>query len=94
MAVARRDGSVVITCDLDFSTLAARGGDALPSIVLFRDRQCRPENLTELLIQQLAGIEERLSEGAIVVFDRSRMRVRSLPLDERDAEHGSSRSHP
>ena len=86
MAVARRAGSVIVTCDLDFSTLAALSGEALPSIVLFRDQQRRPEDLADMLIRNLAGIERSLSEGAIVVFDPARIRSRSLPLDEDDDE--------
>lgn len=78
--VARRDGRVVITNDADFSALAVLGGDALPSIVLFRDQRRRPEELARLLLENLTDLESMLSEGAIAVFEPARVRVRSLPI--------------
>jgi predicted nuclease of predicted toxin-antitoxin system len=42
--LARREGYVVVTNDADFSTLAVLSGDALPSIVLFRDQRRRPRS--------------------------------------------------
>lgn len=82
--VARREGYVVVTNDADFSAIAVLGGDALPSVVLFRDQQRRPEELAELLLENLAGVEWWLTEGAIVVFDPARIRIRALPFDEGD----------
>ncbi len=57
------------------------GGDALPSIVLFRDQRRRPEELAQLLLDNLGEIEWSLSDGAIAVFDPARVRVRSLPIE-------------
>lgn len=81
MALARRDGYVLVTYDADFSAMAVLGGDALPSVVLFRDQQRRPEELAELLLENLAEIADSLSEGAIAVFDPARVRIRSLPIE-------------
>ena len=79
-AVARQEGCVVVTNDADFSAIAVLGGDALPSVVLFRDQQRRPEELAELLLENLDRIEWWLTDGAVVVFDPTRVRVRSLPI--------------
>lgn len=86
MALARDEGYVVVTYDADFAALAVLAGESLPSIVLFRDQPRRPEELAELLLENLAGIEAALSNGAIVVFDPARIRIRALPFDE-DDEH-------
>ena len=81
MGLARREGSVVVTYDADFAAMAVLGGDALPSIVLFRDQQRTPAELAQVLLDNLDAIEQPLIEGAVVVFDPARVRVRSLPLD-------------
>lgn len=80
LALARRETSVVVTYDADFAAMAVLD-DALPSIVLFRDQHRRPEELAQLLLDNLPAIEQPLTEGAVVVFDPARVRVRSLPLD-------------
>lgn len=81
MTEARREGSVVVTYDADFAAMAVLGGGALPSIVLFRDQRRRPDELAQLLLDNLPAIEQPLTEGAVVVFDPARVRVRNLPLD-------------
>jgi predicted nuclease of predicted toxin-antitoxin system len=80
--LARREGYVVVTNDADFSTLAVLSGDALPSIVLFRDQRRRPDDLARLLLENLSGLESSLGEGAVAVFEPARVRVRSLPISE------------
>lgn len=90
MAVARREGFVVVTYDADFSALAVLSGEALPSIVLFRDQHRRPEDLAELLPTNLPTLKWSLSEGSIVVFDPARIRIRALPFDEDDDDGNHS----
>jgi predicted nuclease of predicted toxin-antitoxin system len=81
MARARRDQRVVITYDADFATMLVLGGEALPSIVLFRDQRRRPEELARLLLENLDQLEGSLTNGAIAVFDAARVRVREFPLE-------------
>lgn len=81
MAWARREEAVVVTYDADFAAMLVLGEQQLPSVVLFRDQQRRPEELAQLLIENLGEIEYSLSEGAIAVFDPTRVRVRDLPID-------------
>jgi predicted nuclease of predicted toxin-antitoxin system len=78
---ARENGYVVVSADTDFGTLLAATGSNAPSVVLIRrtiDR--RTSRLLALLLDNLDQVEESLADGAVVVLEDSRVRVRRLPL--------------
>lgn len=78
---ASAEGRVIVSADIDFGTLLAVSGADRPSVVLIRrsaDR--RAIRLVELLLANLADVEEALGEGAIVALDANRIRIRALPL--------------
>lgn len=81
MMLARQTNAVVVTYDADFATMLVLGEKQFPSIVLFRDQRHRPEELAQLLLDNLGEIEYSLTEGAIAVFDPARVRVRSLSIE-------------
>lgn len=57
---------------------------ARPSLVLVRRRtRRRPSDQTTLLLTQLSAVAGDLEAGAIVVIEEARVRVRSLPVDDR-----------
>lgn len=80
MAYARRSGHVVLTHDLDFSSiLAATGGDG-PSVVQVRSDDVSPESIGEPVVRALRQMAAELRAGALVMIDPARTRLRLLPL--------------
>jgi predicted nuclease of predicted toxin-antitoxin system len=80
LAKAKTGGYVLITHDLDFAELVADSGGALPSVVLFRLRNMRPESVVDHFARVLDQAQRALVEGAFVTVRESSIRIRSLPI--------------
>jgi predicted nuclease of predicted toxin-antitoxin system len=77
---ARREDRVLLTHDLDFGELVAASGARLPSVVIFRLRNMRPECVNRYLEEIATQHKDALAEGAIVSAREGQVRVRALPL--------------
>ena len=77
---ARQQNRVIITQDLDFSSLLALGGYEKPSLITFRLPMPDSETIARKLLDIVPRIEERLAEGCAVTIDTRRVRVRRLPI--------------
>lgn len=79
---AAQEDRVILSADTDFGTLLARRHASKPSVVLFRGATPRrATNQTALLLANLPSFEEDLRDGAIVVIEPGRLRIRTLPID-------------
>ena len=77
---ARQQNRVIITQDLDFSSLLALGGYEKPSLITFRLSMPDSETITRKLLEIVPHIEDRLAERCAVTIDDRRVRVRRLPI--------------
>ncbi len=80
MAHARASGMVVLTHDLDFGALLALTHAEGPSVLQLRGANVLPELAARTIVKALKAHESALSDGALVVVDPGRSRVRVLPL--------------
>jgi len=80
--IARRDGRVVVTADLDYPRLVLLSDAAGPGIVLFRGGSYSDSEMLALLDRVLAEATRLDLEHSVTVIDRHRIRHRRLPAGE------------
>ncbi len=83
MTFARTKGYVVLTHDLDFSTILAATKGEKPSVVQIRSENVSPEGIGESVIGALRQMSDLLEQGALLTVDPARARLRVLPLQRK-----------
>src|SRR5512147_2398089 len=78
-AKALHENRIIITFDLDFGEIVALSKGKNASVVLFRLHNTRTSHLIRRLSTVLKDTANALEEGAVVVVEESRHRVRYLP---------------
>jgi predicted nuclease of predicted toxin-antitoxin system len=77
---AQTNGYVVFTHDLGFGALLAATGLKRPSVFQIRTHDVLPAGIGYKVLNALKQYQSLLDDGALVVLDESRGRVRILPL--------------
>jgi predicted nuclease of predicted toxin-antitoxin system len=77
---AHGEGRVVLTFELDFGEILAGSAGQVVSVILFRLHDTRSEHVISRLQTVLDQSASELLDGAIVVVEESRHRVRKLPI--------------
>lgn len=80
MGHASRHGFILLTQDLDFSSILAASQESRPSVVQIRADDNSPEAIGLLLLDAIRQTADELGSGAIVTLEPGRRRVRILPL--------------
>lgn len=79
---ARSEGPGLLTHDLDFGELMAASGASLPSVVIFRLRNMKPDRVDRYLDEIIGQHQEVLEKGAIVSAAEGQIRVPVLPIED------------
>ncbi len=80
LAKTRAEGRILLTHDLDFGELLAASGSQLPSVIIFRLKDMRAENVNLYLFKILETQSAALEQGAICAVTERKARIRALPL--------------
>jgi len=80
LEVARREGWVIITADLDFPRLLALISTDGPGLILFRGGNYSDAEMQSLLGRVLTEVPSEVIESSVCVVDSKRIRITRLPL--------------
>jgi predicted nuclease of predicted toxin-antitoxin system len=80
MAFARENRYIVFTHDLDFGAMIAATEASFPSVIQVRIQDVSPQSLSVRFFKIVEQYSHQLEEGALIVVDSRKSRVRILPL--------------
>ena len=80
MEYAKKNDCIMVTYDLDFSTMLSITQAKKPSVIQIRKQGMELLSLAELLTSSVQLWESELENGVILTLDAKRGRVRLLPL--------------
>ena len=77
---AHNNGYIIITLDLDFGTMLALTHSKGPSVIQIRREDVDPDRFQSTLFELITNYSEALEEGALIVIDEFKVRLRMLPF--------------
>ena len=80
MSYANSNEYIVLTHDLDFSSILAATHGEKPSVVQIRAEDLNPDLIGQRVIIAPKQMEDELESGALITVDPNRTRLRLLPL--------------
>lgn len=80
---ARAEGRVVVTLDADFHAQLALSGDSMPSVIRLRVEGLKATECATLVSSVVSQCEKPLVQGCVLSVVEGRVRLRRLPLSER-----------
>lgn len=80
MAWAVANEHLVFTHDLDFGMTLALTHAGEPSVVQVRSQHILPEHIGRMILSALNRYQQELADGALVVVEPRKSRVRLLPM--------------
>lgn len=78
VALAQREGRIIVTADLDYGHLLIASASTPPSAIILRLDEHTLTLVNQLLTEHLPRIATPLSEGALVVIEEDDVRIRRL----------------
>lgn len=82
MVLAVEEDRVLITTDTDFGTILALSGAAGPNVLLLRGIGDTTDERVAAILDVLPRVDHELIEGALIVIEEDRYRVRYLPIQD------------
>lgn len=82
LQAAHQQGRVLVTADTDFGALLALAQSNSPSVLLLRRAGRSASHRAETILAAIQGAEQALEEGALVVAEHTRLRIRELPIQQ------------
>ena len=79
--LARKEKRILISADADFGSILALKGWKGPSLILFRGISPTPAKQAEILLLNLQRIRPHLEKGCVVVFEKTRIRLKLFNPD-------------
>ena len=76
---AKEKGYTILTEDLDFGAILAYTNSIEPSVIILRTGNLNTEQINGLLLNVLPKIKHL--KNCIIIIERSRIRVRRLPIE-------------
>jgi len=83
LEIARREGRVIVTADLDFPRLMALSLAEGPGLILFRGGNYSDSEMCDLLRRVLQRVSPEVLGRSICVVDKKRIRVTQLPFERK-----------